>query len=326
MGIDRYSFNPNEANPMPRYDCPNCKAILQPPKAIAPGKKVRCPECQTVFVPVPLLSDDSEELKVANPVATARPKPAPIPEAKPTAKSKPQPTPEAKPAKKTKPPTADPDDDDTPYSIAAVAPETEEQKKNKPKFGEVKERWKKSMRPAALAMVTGPGNRLLMIGLFQAIFFTAMILRHVLPLATPISEGYKDDDDKSPAQVQTEKDKNKQQKKEPVGYTKSEHFMWIGIYILGLVYSSVIAVGASKMQNLDSITWGYVAAIMQMVAAIPILILYVFNTLAWVEEWYWAIVPGLIGLLQGLLPGIACLTILNHPDVKAGFQEPKPDA
>jgi hypothetical protein len=189
----------------------------------------------------------------------------------------------------------------------------------------VKDRWKKSKRPAALAQVTGPGNRLLMFGLLQAVFFAAMILRHVLPLATPVSEGYKDEDP-GPAQVQTEKDKAKQQKKEPEGYTKSEHFKWIGIYLLGLVYSSVVAVGASKMQNLDSITWGYVGAIMQMIAGIPLLMLYVANTFAWVEEWYWAILPGLAGLLQGLLPGIACLTVLNQPDVKAGFQEPKPDA
>lgn len=35
--------------PNNQFTCPECDALLRPAKIIAPGKKIRCPKCQTVF-------------------------------------------------------------------------------------------------------------------------------------------------------------------------------------------------------------------------------------------------------------------------------------
>ena len=35
------------------YTCPKCQTTLRPAKPVPPGKKVRCPKCENVFVPDP---------------------------------------------------------------------------------------------------------------------------------------------------------------------------------------------------------------------------------------------------------------------------------
>src|SRR5437660_1786039 len=36
---------------MPVYPCPECGAQLRPANPVPPGKKLRCPKCETVFAP-----------------------------------------------------------------------------------------------------------------------------------------------------------------------------------------------------------------------------------------------------------------------------------
>lgn len=43
-----------------QYPCPDCAAVLKPPKPIKPGQKVKCPKCQKVFIPVPRPDEDDE--------------------------------------------------------------------------------------------------------------------------------------------------------------------------------------------------------------------------------------------------------------------------
>src|SRR5438094_10492944 len=43
-----------------KIDCPECGATLKPAKPLTPGKKVRCPKCDNVFV-VPGTEDEEEQ-------------------------------------------------------------------------------------------------------------------------------------------------------------------------------------------------------------------------------------------------------------------------
>src|SRR2546428_8720790 len=66
-----------------KIDCPECGATLKPAKPLRPGKKVRCPKCDNVFV-VPGGEDEDEEVparktKAAAGKVTRKPAPAPEP-------------------------------------------------------------------------------------------------------------------------------------------------------------------------------------------------------------------------------------------------------
>src|SRR5438093_13724534 len=54
---------------MPVYPCPECGAQLRPANPVAPGKKLRCPKCDTVFA-VPATA---EKKKTAQPAPAAAP-------------------------------------------------------------------------------------------------------------------------------------------------------------------------------------------------------------------------------------------------------------
>ena len=43
---------------MPKYQCRDCHAVLRRAEAIATGKKIRCPKCESVFAAQPMPDDD----------------------------------------------------------------------------------------------------------------------------------------------------------------------------------------------------------------------------------------------------------------------------
>ena len=107
---------------MPVYDCPECGAPVKVPDAAA-GKKVRCPDCKTAFAP---------------PAGAARPEKA-------TAKAAPKAA--ARPPEPTKKKPADDDDDVSPFGLVKESEEEEKlARKNKPTFGAVKDKYKRSAR------------------------------------------------------------------------------------------------------------------------------------------------------------------------------------
>src|SRR5262245_60681239 len=44
--------------------CPECSKVLRPAKPVEPGKKVRCPKCEAIFVAGEEEEDESNEIKV----------------------------------------------------------------------------------------------------------------------------------------------------------------------------------------------------------------------------------------------------------------------
>jgi DNA-directed RNA polymerase subunit RPC12/RpoP len=170
---------------MPSYTCPDCNAKVKLAKEAQPGQELTCSECDGKFTPrakTIAFKDDppAKARATAKPAgqattrATAKPATA-----KPAAASPPPPPPE--PARKS--PFAE-DEDDGPQTYG-LAEESEEEKrlaeKNKPVFGNIKDKYAKSARGPAAALLVTPVNLLLfqggllcLFGLFWALFWQGL--------------------------------------------------------------------------------------------------------------------------------------------------------
>ena len=223
-----------------QYDCPNCGSKVKLGQAAEPGQEVRCPVCRTAFVPrAEILGVITEEqparaAKAARPAAKAA-KPA----AKPVA---------ARPASPPPPPVrpsvvADDeslDNDTTPYGV--IKESEEEQRliaKNKPKFTEVRDKFKKSARGPAQAMIVLPTNLLVAEGVLTGMGGIAVVIIAIWPLiftdAPPSDEDY------------------------------AEAILWGFMGLVGLAWGMLVCLGASKMQALESYSWALVGGILGIV-------------------------------------------------------------
>src|SRR5262245_42210165 len=132
---------------MHSYTCPNCNEALVLDKAVAPGKKVKCGNCDFVFIP------NKDTFAMA-------PEPKPTKKGAATAT-----TPEAPPPPPTKKAV---EDDESELSSYVLAKESEEERKaaekNKPKFTNVQEKHKRSARGPASAALVLPTNLLIFAG------------------------------------------------------------------------------------------------------------------------------------------------------------------
>jgi hypothetical protein len=138
------------------YTCPNCNEALVLDKAVAPGKKVKCGNCDFVFIP------NKETFAVAkDPPKKAKPAPA---------------APAAVAPKRI---VAD-EDDETKITAYGLVKESEEEaraaEKNKPKFTNIQEKHKRSARGPASAALVLPTNLLIFAGVLTSIAGIAVIL------------------------------------------------------------------------------------------------------------------------------------------------------
>jgi hypothetical protein len=214
-----------------QYECPECGAKVKLPQEAPAGHPIRCPVCQATFpAGAPVVSATARPAaQAAGPVAkpaAARPaaaKPAAGPVAKPTAR-----------------PNIVEDDDDgaVPYGVKK---ESEEERrlaeKNKPRFTETRDKFKRSARGPAQALLVLPTNLLVaegsitaMLGLFIAFVYGPWNL--IFTDAPPSDEEYID--------------------------SLVEIFVGLVLFLWG----ALICLGASKMQGLESYAWALVGCVM----------------------------------------------------------------
>src|SRR5262249_15570766 len=131
-GLTRYSVCTHDprTGPMFSYTCPNCNEALVLDKAVAPGKKVKCANCDFVFIPnKETFAVAKDPHKAAKPAA-AKPAPAPAPAPAAAAPAAPKRI------------VAD-EDDETKITAYGLVKESEEEaraaEKNKPKFTNIQE-------------------------------------------------------------------------------------------------------------------------------------------------------------------------------------------
>ncbi len=146
---------------MPKYQCPECEAVLRRAEAIPEGKKIRCPKCEAVF-PARALTEDEPEPAAAYAVAGSSPPPKP------------------------KPPVDD-DDDGTPYGVIKEDPN---EARPEVHLGSLRDRFAKSKVGPAMFKTVIPSNWLLRLGLFSCVcavfWFAYALFPIVFCEATPL--------------------------------------------------------------------------------------------------------------------------------------------
>lgn len=223
---------------MPSYTCPECNAKVKSAKEAKPGEEFTCPECDATFTPRAATISFKDDPDPPRAKVKAKAKPAGAPAvAKPAV---------AKPASPPPPPTPEPakspfldDEDDGPQTYG-LAQESEEEKrlaeKNKPVFGNVKDKFAKSARGPAAALLVTPVNLLLfqggllcLFGLFWA-FFWQGLWGIVFTGGTP-----------------------------PSDEEFTEYLGWIFIGIICTLWGAITCYGAVQAITLNSYPWAVVA-------------------------------------------------------------------
>lgn len=125
---------------MPKYQCPDCHAVLRRAEAIPTGKKIRCPKCESVFAAQAMAEADDPAAEEQQGYAVA-------------------------PAIATPPkPALEEDEDSSPY---AVIRETGDEVKPEIHLGSLRDRFAKSKIGPAMFKTVMPSNWLLRLGLFS---------------------------------------------------------------------------------------------------------------------------------------------------------------
>ena len=206
------------------YTCPNpaCGVTLRTANPVAAGKSVNCPKCKQPFVPEP--ADGA-----------APPGPG-------TLKLVDEP-------KKPEPPKpnrfADEDEDDDAsvkkgYGvIAETEAEREEAEKNKPKFTEIQDKFKKSARGPAMSLLVMPTNLLTLEGLATGVIGLVVFIWGAFPLIF---------NDAPPGEEETE-----------------EAIVRMTLGLTAFFWGAMICFCASQMQELASYPWAMVGAVMGVV-------------------------------------------------------------
>lgn len=227
------------------YTCPNpdCGVTLKTPNPVPAGKRVKCPKCTRMFTPVP---DGKPNPPPAGAGGPGTFKFADEDEPKKTA-AKPEPPKPDQPAPKK--PFADDDDEDEEsvrkgYGVVQDSEaEVEAAEKNKPKFGAVEEKFKKSARGPATALLVMPVNLLIAEGLVTAAGGLLMFVVGMWPLVF---------NDAPPGDEETE---------------EAIVMMLLGLMTFG--WGSFICFGASQMTELTSYMWAMAGAV---VGILPLLV------------------------------------------------------
>ena len=204
------------------YLCPDCDAKLKSKVQAEPGQEFQCPACQHVFVPraevIKFAAGDEPARKKAKPKAKAAPVPAAAPPPPPPPKS-----------------MTDDDEDDSPYSV--VQESEEEQRlanKNKPTFGAIRDKFKRSARGPAAAILVLPSNLLIGQGALTAVVGLGMIVNGAWPLIFT---------DVSPSDEEI-----------------AENSFYICLGLFAAIWGGIVCFGASHMSSLDSYPWAFVGA------------------------------------------------------------------
>jgi hypothetical protein len=263
------------------YTCPECGATLRPKEPVPAGRKIKCPKCSAVFAPT------AAPAKAAKAGAAAKPTKAVAKPEKPAAPGK------------VKSIYADADRDDfhdtTPYTFAAEEAASTE----RVTFDKIKDRFKKSARGPAQALVVKPANLMLSFGVVQCLLSLLYIVIWIWPMVFR--------DDAPPRELMV------------------KCFLWIGAYAASFIWGALIVHGASKMHSLESYGWAMTGTIMAIIGTAPVSGWGAY--LAWkvMEEPSVSVAGGMPGVGTHLATGIWCLRQLLKPEVKAGFAEGVPD-
>jgi phage FluMu protein Com len=335
-----------------KLTCPECGKVLRPAKPVTVGKKVKCPRCENVFTARSPVDDEDE--------AEATPRKG---KAKPasTRKSKAggeKPRDEPKPAKAGA---------EVVETYGYIKDETEEDEEKKPKINYAPDTSIKDLRGPATAKCITPSNYLLMAGSIGALGWLGFILLLVIPAVFPLEDKGTNSRPapgigKGLSAVNPfprgfgggglgmitpppgeEGAKKKVEEEEPsffeiwgmdlalVGAMPMYLFLPSLIpLIAGALYCAVCAMGAVRMQNIESRGWGITASVLAMlpfnVGGVCIILALVVQFILRQIEMdagytnFLIILFCVLAWIASLGAGVYALMTLMDEDVIAGFE------
>jgi hypothetical protein len=322
--------------------CPECSKVLRPAKPVAPGKKVRCPSCEVIFV----AEEDDEDDRPARAAAKQKPK------------------------KKQAASGAAGEEEEETYGV--IRDESDEE--DKPEVDYAPDTSIKDLRGPAQAAIMPPSNKLTMAGFIGVFGAVALMVLLIIPALLPVKE----DDKEKPVQGIDQglskvnpwagaiaggggvgpappppdaggagggssgpKEKLQEEKASwyevfGIDFAMLTDLHWalflvalIPVLLLG-IFSALVAMGGIKAQNLESRGWGIAGSIMAMFplntfcasVTLAILIKSAFLFIIDDDPFIHYIYIGLAVLLYAfsLASGIWTLITLNDEDVIAGFE------
>jgi hypothetical protein len=233
------------------YTCPNpdCGATLKSPGRAPAGKQVKCPKCGRPFVPEP---EEAPAPAAAGPGTFKLADEEPPPRKGPAGKGKPKaaappPPPAGSAAPKSRFADENEEDDEAIKKGYGVVKESQEEidraEKNKPKFTEIQDKFKKSARGPAVSLLVMPSNLLTLEGVITAVGGLVIFVYGMWPLV--FNDAPPSDEEVDEAIVT----------------------MVLGLVAFG--WGALICVGASQMQELRSYTWAMAGAVM---GVLPLLV------------------------------------------------------
>jgi hypothetical protein len=292
-----------------RLTCPECGRVLRPAKPVAAGKKVRCPECDTVFV-----AGEEDDDRPRRPAAPKGGKTA------------------AAGGKKSAPKKQEAEE-----VYGYIKDPDEEDEDKKPRIDYAPDESIKDLRGPAIVILTGPVTKLQMVGMFGVIGWVLLFVLLLIPTVFPITPDEKEKE-KAKQDAMMAKQKGKDAKpaapKGPgffsaFGFDFSGYFVILMVPMIAMaVYSAMVVGGGIKAQNLESRRWGIAASIMAMlpihIAGLGMVTFMVFQwamTLVMDEPEY-LLLSVIVGVeyLISLGVGAVALKALMNEDVIAGFE------
>jgi hypothetical protein len=271
---------------MPVYPCPECGAQLRPASPVAPGKKLRCPKCETVF---------------AVPAAAEKEK-----------KKAPQPAPAAAPGRD--------DDDAGSYGLISDNDTRTAEERMKSAFDPIKDRFKRSARGPALIRVVRPSTWLLGTGILTCIMALVGIFWSIFPMIFKTEDVQPPD----PAAKWRAPVNEGRRFKELSSEEYKERWIFLGGFVFQFLWGAVVATGGSKMHSLESYALSMIGSIMAIVGPFVPLGIGLFQIYQKENDATYLLPAILSFFLPGVPVSLLCVKTLRDKAVIAGFAEEKP--
>jgi hypothetical protein len=264
--------------PSSKIICPDCKAVLKPPKPVPDGKRVVCPRCKNAFT-TPGAVDEVEEVQEVQPAgkkAAAKKAPAgKAPAGKPSAPPPP-------------PPHEEEDESAGTYGVVKEKEDEEDDEENeaKKRISYEPDLSIKDLRGPAQAAIVAPSNGLMVAGTIAILIlivrigvatwpfmFAPSVVDHKRFFWDYYQEKAKAESDDKARQKLTQraeniperkdlKDDEKKALEEEIVAQVWARSIWASAAFLMIIWNAIMIVGAVKMQNVESYGWSMAACIM----------------------------------------------------------------
>ncbi len=309
--------------------CPECGAVLRPAKPLPAGKSVKCPKCGAGFA-IGARNSRSADARVS----PARPAPSPV-KKKPSAGPAPAPVAPIAPVM--------PGDDEEGGGIYSVA--TGKEHDGGIEIDYAPDVGIRDLRGPAVMEIVNPTNKMILVAATGFLGWVAFLVIMIIPILFPnktsedIRREKEDKDFFEKTGMHLPKPKDDDSSMLVVGdldLRKVANLPWYLIVPcllpmpLGMIYSATLAAGAVKTQSLESREWGIASAVMAMVplnaggllCILTMVLGGLLDLLGFEGAFKWIMLGLLLTMAWGtnLACGIWLLTVLNKPEVIAGFE------